>query len=132
MTLEAKILRDDSLRRTSEGYEIAVHLAWYRSLPLSCLESAAIEVAATRFTPEQVRVLHNGKALSFQELEPLVDEWWFVQDPLTLQILTETTLEAGSRTTLSVDLATRVPYIVIGPNMALVQRSAVSREVTVR
>jgi hypothetical protein len=48
MTLEANVLRDDAVRATPDGYEVDVHLAWYRSLPLSCVENVAVTVAVAR------------------------------------------------------------------------------------
>ena len=35
MTFATTMLDDDGLRASSDGFEVDVHLSWYRSLPLS-------------------------------------------------------------------------------------------------
>jgi hypothetical protein len=132
MTLEANVIRDDAIRSTPEGYEVDIHIAWYRSLPMSCIENVDITFNGQRYAKEQLKVLHGDKKLQFEELAELTDEWWFVLDPITLLIEADKTVETGSTAKLAVSLATRIPYIIIGPNMPLVQRTDVAKEVTIQ
>ena len=46
MTLEAQVLGDKAVRAADGGYEVDLHLAWYRSLPLSCLCALAVGCGA--------------------------------------------------------------------------------------
>lgn len=132
MTLEASVLRDDAVRRTPEGYEVAVHLAWYRSLPLSCVEDLGVTVAGRKASREDIRVLRDGRSLRLDDLADLVDEEWFVQDPLTVVVPDKSPVAQGSEAEVEVTMATRVPYILIGPQKALVKPTHVARKVVVR
>lgn len=132
MTLEANILRADSVRTTAQGYEIDVGLAWYRSLPLSCVENISIKIGGKDIAGADLRINYEGRELTLEELGELVDDWWFIQDPLTIQVADPAPLEKGSAVEVQVELATRIPYIIIGPEMALVQRTKADLEVTVQ
>ena len=132
MTLEANVIRDDAVSRTSEGYDVAVHIAWYRSLPLFCIESITITLGDKSFTSEDVKLKWEGELLPFSALADRTEDWWFVQDALTFQVPDASPVNAGEKTKLAVSLATRIPYIIIGPNFPLVQRTDVEKEVTVQ
>jgi hypothetical protein len=132
MTLEANVLHDNAVRATPDGYEVDVHLAWYRSLPLSCVEDVSVTVAGQAAAPDQVRLRYDGRELALGDLAGLVDDWWFVQDPLTVVVPDAAPQAAGTECDVSVSLATRIPYIIIGPTMALVQRTEVARKVVVQ
>jgi hypothetical protein len=132
MTLEASVLRPDAVRATATGYEVDVHLPWYRSLPLSCLEDVTVTVDGETVVGEALTLRATGRDLRLVELADLVDEQWFVQDPLTLLVPVSGPRAAGDTADIRVALATRIPYIVIGPATALVQRTEVERKVVVR
>jgi hypothetical protein len=132
MTLEANVLRDDAVRATPNGYEVDVHLAWYRSLPLSCVENVEVTLAGRTVPREDVRVRYGGRELTLDDLTGLVDDWWFVQDPLTVVVPDEAPRDPGTESDVVVELATRIPYIIIGPDMALVQRTKAERKVVIR
>jgi len=132
MTLEATVLGKDAVRATPEGYEVDVHLAWYRSLPLSCVEDVAINIDGRDVPREQLRVLVGGGELTLDQLADKVDDWWFVQDPLTVRVPDAKPKTAGSEADVSVHLATRIPYIIIGPDRALVQHTRVSNKVVIQ
>ena len=132
MTLEASVLQDTSLRRSSKGYEVDVHLAWYRSLPLSCIENISVSVDGQPVDRDQLRVLRNGEAITIDQLADRIDEEWFVQDPLTIEVPSDSPLPKGAESEVEVNLATRIPYIIIGPNVALTQKANVKRKVVVQ
>jgi Domain of unknown function (DUF6379) len=132
MTLEANVLRDDAVRATPGGYEVDVHLAWYRSLPLSCVENVSVTLAGRTVPREDVRVRYGGRELTLDDLTGMVDDWWFVQDPLTVVVPDEAPREPGTESEVVVELATRIPYIIIGPEMALVQRTKAERKVVIQ
>ena len=132
MTLEATVLGDDAVRRTDEGYEVDLHLAWYRSLPLSCVEDIRVSVAGKTATRDALRVLRDGRKLTLDELADRVDEEWFVQDALTVLVPVESPLESGSEALVDVMTATRVPYILVGPDTALTKPTRVVRKVVIQ
>ena len=132
MTLEANVLREDAIRQISSGYEVDVHIAWYRSLPLSCVEDIALTVGDKTYSKEQVEVVVEGNPIKLSDLASMTDKWWFVQDALTVLLKDDNPVSKGDTTRLSVSLATRIPYIIIGPNFPLVQRTDVTKEVTVQ
>jgi F420-dependent methylenetetrahydromethanopterin dehydrogenase len=132
MTLEASVLRPDAVRATAAGYEVDVRLPWYRSLPLSCLEDVTVTVDGTVAARADVTLRHEGRELHPDDLADLVDEQWFVQDPLTVLVPDPAPATAGAEADVSVHVAVRIPYIIIGPGTALVQRTEVERKVVVR
>lgn len=132
MTLEASVLKDDAVRATDTGYEVDVHLAWYRSLPLSCVEDVTVSVGGRTVPRDDVRVRHGDALVGLDDLAGMADELWFVQDPIVVALPDPAPAAPGTVTEVDVHLATRIPYIVIGPGMALVQRTHVTREVVVR
>ena len=109
-----------------------LHLAWYRSLPLSCVEDISITLAGRTASGDALRVLRGGRALTLTALADMVDEEWFVQDPLTVFVPDPSPLAKGTETEVQVTLATRIPYIIIGPEKALVQRTRVGRSVVIQ
>lgn len=132
MTLEASVLGDDAVRSTSTGYEVDIHLAWYRSLPLSCLEDISVTVAGQAASRDDIRVLREGREWTLDDLAGAVDDEWFVQDALTVAVPNSSPLERGSEVDVEVTVATRIPYIIIGPDKALVKPTRVSRKVVVQ
>jgi Domain of unknown function (DUF6379) len=132
MTLEASVLDDDAVRATRAGYEVDVHLAWYRSLPLSCVEDISITIAGRTIARDDIRVLRAGRQWALDELANLVDEEWFVQDALTFVLPDASPKKPGSEIDVLLTLATRIPYIIIGPGKALVKPTRVQRKVVVQ
>lgn len=132
MTLEAQVLGDTAVRAASNGYEVDLHLAWYRSLPLSCLEGIDLRIGDETLERGALRVRVEGRDLALDDLPELDDQWWFVQDALTVVAPTQQKGEAGDEVDVDVILATRIPYIIIGPDTALVQRTHVSKKVVVQ
>ncbi|GAB7004820.1 hypothetical protein JCM18899A_22930 [Nocardioides sp. AN3] len=132
MTLEAQVLGDTAVRAADGGYEVDLHLAWYRSLPLSCLEGIDLTIDDVTSERSALRVDVGGLELGLDDLPGLDDEWWFVQDALTVRVPSERPQPAGTEIDVDVVLATRVPYIIIGPDMALVQRTHVVKKVVVQ
>jgi len=132
MTLEAQVLGDKAVRTSDRGYEVDLHLAWYRSLPLSCLEGIDLVIDSVPVQREALRVKVDQNELSLDELADREDDWWFVQDALTVVVPAEDARTRGDQVDVDVILATRIPYIIIGPDTALVQRTHVAKKVVVQ
>ena len=97
MTLEAQVLGDTAVRAADDGYEVDLHLAWYRSLPFSCLEGIDLAIDDVPAQREQLRVKVDGRELGLDDLPELDDEWWFVQDALTVLVPSERPAAPGAR-----------------------------------
>jgi hypothetical protein len=132
VTLEAQVLGDKAVRAADGGYEVDLHLAWYRSLPLSCLEGIDLTINNETATRESLKVAVGDQQLGLDDLPELDDEWWFVQDALTVHVPSAAAAAQGEQVDVDVTLATRVPYIIIGPDTALVQRTHVVKKVVVQ
>ena len=132
MTLEAQVLGDAAVRAADGGYEVDLHLAWYRSLPLSCLEGIDLSIDDVPAERAALKVRVDGRELGLDDLPELDDEWWFVQDALTVVVPADRPRVQGDEVDVDVTLATRIPYIIIGPDTALVQRTHVVKKVVVQ
>jgi hypothetical protein len=132
VTLEAQVLGDTAVRAAAGGYEVDLHLAWYRSLPLSCLEGIDLTIDDVAAEREALRVRVGDRELGLDELPELDDQWWFVQDALTVVVPADEPRAGGAEVDVDVILATRIPYIIIGPDTALVQRTHVQKVVVVQ
>jgi hypothetical protein len=132
VTLEAQVLGDKAVRAADGGYEVDLHLAWYRSLPLSCLEGIDLTIDDVTSERSALRVDVDGRSLGLDDLPALDDEWWFVQDALTVHVPSDRPRPQGAQIDVDVVLATRIPYIIIAPDTALVQRTHVVKKVVVQ
>ena len=132
MTISENILVEDSLRALSTGFEVQVLLNWYRSLPLSCVQTLELTVDGQPVPRAQVRFLINGRERSLDELNDLVDEDWYVQDKATLRVQRSLAVKPGESHDVALKLGSRIPYIVTGPSSALEQVSTLQRQMVAR
>jgi hypothetical protein len=117
--MAVKLVEDNSLRATEDGYELAIRLTWYRSLPLSCIERVQLTLDGQPVAPAAVRFGINGHEYRLDELPGLADEFWFVLDPAVLRVHDPDKVARGERHTVEAEVAFRAPYIVIGPGKFL-------------
>ncbi len=132
MTLEASVLADTSLHQVDQGYQVDIYLPWYRSLTLSAVEKVIITIDGKTLMDHQLQFLVDGSPISFEQIQARYDDEWFVQDPIRVIVSSENTKSKGATAQLDIMIMVRVPYIIIGPNMALPQVAKVSKEVTVQ
>ena len=118
MSLAASMVDDDALRAADDGFELDVHLNWYRSLPLSSLDTVEVTVNGEAIERNEITFVVNGGEHSLDELTELWDEMWFVLDPATLRV-SRPLVRTGEQADVSVRLGNRIPYILIGPNQPL-------------
>lgn len=112
------MLDDDALRATPEGFELAVHLSWYRSLPLSSVEQVELDVSGERVAREEIAFALNGNEYALDELAHCWEETWFVLDAAMLRVA-RPLVRPGEEAEVRVRLVNRIPYILIGPDTAL-------------
>ena len=118
MSLAASMLDDDALRAANDGFELDVHLNWYRSLPLSSLETLELTVNGERIPRDEITLSVNGNDYALDELADRWEEMWFVLDPATLRVA-RPLVRPGDSAEVSITLGNRVPYLLIGPDRAL-------------
>jgi hypothetical protein len=132
MTISENILVEDSLRASPTGFEVQVLLNWYRSLPLSCVQTLELTVNGQAVPRAQIRFVINGRDRSLDELHDLVDEDWYIQDKATLRVRRSPAVKPGEPLDVALKLGSRIPYIVTGPSSALEQLSSLQRQMVAR
>jgi hypothetical protein len=117
LTLVANILDSDALRAVDGGFELDIHLNWYRSLPLSSVKTVELTVNGEAIPREEIAFVVNGNAYALDDLRERWDEMWFILDPATLRVR-RPLVRAGVGAEVSLRLGNRIPYILVGPNSA--------------
>jgi hypothetical protein len=127
MTMTEGTLRPDGLSARDGRLAVAVHLPWYRSLPVSCLEAVDVRVAGA---PVTVRAIAVGGFAGTVDDAGHSDAWWDLRDPL--DVVLDSPAQPGDGVSVEIDVAVRIPYMQQAPGVPLVQRAAVRTEATVR
>ncbi|MGY1651107.1 C-glycoside deglycosidase beta subunit domain-containing protein [Geodermatophilus sp. SYSU D01119] len=118
MTMTEGTLRPGALTVRDGRLALAVRLPWYRSLPLSCLES--IEVAVDG-GPAEVRSVGTGDFSGPPAGLPAATGQWDLRDALEVSL--EVPGTPGAVHAVEVSLAVRIPYIQVAPGVPLVQHA---------
>ena len=127
MTMTEGMLRPDALTARDGRLVLAVHLPWYRSLPLSCLESVEVTVDGGAAPVRSVHV--PGFSGSVDEAAAS-DATWDLRDALDVWL--DSAGRPGEPRTVEVSVAVRIPYLQVAPGVALVQRAVARTEGTPR
>jgi hypothetical protein len=127
MTLTEGTVRADALSEDDGRLRLAVHLPWYRSLPVSCLESLDVTVDATPVGVRSVRLPGFDGAISDAADS---DAWWDLREPLLVSL--DAPARSGDVLRLEVGVGVRIPYIQQAPGVPLVQHTIFRRAGTVR
>ena len=127
MTMAEGMIRPGALAARDGRTVLAVRLPWYRSLPLSCLESVAVTVDGAPVPVESVAVQGFAGPITSAAHS---DSTWDLRDPLDVTL--DARAHSGTVVVLAVDLAVRIPYIQQAPGVPLVQRAVVRTEAIVQ
>jgi hypothetical protein len=127
MTMTEGTVRPDALSVADGRLWVAVHLPWYRSLPISCLEALEVRVDGT---PAAVLAIAVGGFSGTVRDAASSEAWWDLRDALHVSL--DAPARPGEARTVEVDVAVRIPYMQQAPGVPLVQRAAVRTEATVR
>jgi hypothetical protein len=120
-------VRPDALSARDGRLRVAVHLPWYRSLPVSCLESLDVHVDGA---PVAVLAVAVGGFSGTVADAAVSEDWWDLRDAADVSL--DAPGSPGDEVTVEVDVAVRIPYMQLAPGVALVQRAAVRTEAIVR
>jgi hypothetical protein len=131
MSLASTLFDVDALRAAEDGFELDIHLNWYRSLPLSSVKTLELTVDGEAVDRADIAFALNGNEYSLDELQQRWDELWYVLDPATLRV-SRPLVRKGHEADVSLRLGSRIPYIVTGPDHALEVVSERSAKVVAR
>lgn len=111
--LPEKIIEEGSLHLTGSTVRVNVRIPWYRSLPLSCVESAELTLDGQPVPTESLLWTVNGHTRTIGELAQRWEELWHVLDSATLtgELPQHSTSETHE---VSVRLGIRIPYLPQG------------------
>ena len=122
MTMSEGMVRKDALSVRDGRLALALHLPWYRSLPISCLESVEVSVDGAPTSVTSVRVPGFSGTVADAARS---DADWDLRDALDVSLDREG--RPGTHA-LEVTLAVRIPYLQTAPGVALVQRATARAE----
>ncbi|MDN4476083.1 DUF6379 domain-containing protein [Demequina sp. SYSU T00192] len=89
---------------------------WYRSLPVSCLAGLDVTLDGEPVAADAVTVEIDGVERTLAECDAAVDDVWFIQDPATVRVKGAT---PADQVRIGVHMNSRIPYIMVGPEVAL-------------
>ena len=118
MSLAASILGEDALRAVDGGFELDVHLNWYRSLPLSSVATLELSVDGETVPRGEIAFVLNGSEHALDELAGRWEETWFVLDPATLRVR-RPLVRRGEAVEIRIRLGSRIPYLLLAPGTPL-------------
>ena len=127
MTMTEGTVRPDALSAVDGRLRLQVHLPWYRSLPVSCLEALEVRVDGA---PAPVLAVAVGSFSGTVADAASAEAWWDLRDAVDVSL--DAPARPGDAVTVEVDVAIRIPYMQQAPGVPLVQRAAVRTEATVR
>ena len=125
MTMAEGVIRANALSVRDGRLTIAVHLPWYRSLPISCVESVDVTVDGRQAAVRSIQV--PGFTGSVEDAGESAATW-DLRDALDVSL--DAPANPGAHQ-LQVAVAVRIPYIQQAPGVPLVQRTTVHTEGTV-
>jgi hypothetical protein len=126
MTMTEGMIRPDALTARNGRLAVAVHLPWYRSLPISCIESVDVAVDGV---PIAIRSIAVPGFTGRIDEAGRSDAVWDLRDALDVTL--DAPARPGTIVPIEVAVAVRIPYIQQAPGVPLVQRGVVRTEATV-
>lgn len=115
--LDKDVVRPDGLKAAGDKLELQLRSHWYRSLPLSSLAVIDVAIDGEPVDAGQLTIRYEGKRYAFSDLPQQSDEWWYITDPITIEI-PHAGADKGAEHRVHVDLGLSIPYIIVGPPQA--------------
>ena len=105
-----RVISEEGLNISQQGFDLDIRLPWYRSLPLSTINIGELKVDGKLIAPDAIRFELNGKSYALDELGHHPEEWWFVLDSAHLRV-SGTEIHPGVEHEVSVGVGIKPPYI---------------------
>jgi Domain of unknown function (DUF6379) len=105
-----RVIGEEGLCATPGGLRLAMRLPWYRSLPFSTVEIAALAIDDTPVDLADARVEYEGQSWTLAEMAEQTDAFWFVRDSAFL-LLPGQSAAPGSEHSVSLTVMVNPPYI---------------------
>lgn len=109
-TASSRVISDNGLSATSDGFRIDIRLPWYRSLPVSTVEVGAVAIDGNAVDLSTVTFELEGQRVSLAAMADMTDKVWYVLDSAFLNVPSVPAIE-GSTHEVSVTLNLYPPYI---------------------
>lgn len=104
------VIADEGLSVSDAGLHLAVRLPWYRSLPLSTVEIAALQIDGDDIDLSSATFELDGQLFALREIADATGTFWYVLDSAFLTIPEfETRVGAEHRVALTINIFP--PYI---------------------
>lgn len=104
-----RVIGESGLTVAPGRARVEIRLPWYRSLPLSTVSIAGLEVDGQPVALDEVQFDLGSRALPVTQLEELTDEFWYVLDSAYLSFPAE--VAQGSTHEVGVTVSVFPPYI---------------------
>lgn len=127
-----RLICDDSLDATLDGFRVKIRVNWYRGVALSCVEKVEVSIDGRPVATENMTIRLNGADHSFTELSELIDEFWFVADPAVVTVHEPGLVLLGKQHDVEVLLSIRLPYIIVGERDLLVSTDRCKKTLTAK
>lgn len=111
------VIGREPLQADSAGIRVPLRLPWYRSLPLSSIESLELSIDGRPVARDRIRIEANGELLTLDDMAQRSDEFWFVQDTAYAWVPSEAPV--GPTVAVAAEATVRIPYIMIGADQPL-------------
>ncbi len=105
-----RVIGEEGLSAGADGVRLAMRLPWYRSLPFSTTEVAALTIDGQQIDLAEARVEYDGESWPLARQGERVDTFWFVRDSAFLH-LPSCTLEKDGEHVVSLTVNVSPPYI---------------------
>ena len=105
-----RVIGEEGLGASGGGARLAMRLPWYRSLPFSTVEVAALSLDGEAVDLATARIEYDGQSWPLAANGEQVDSFWFVRDSAFL-VLPGHDLAPGSAHQVALTLNVSPPYI---------------------
>lgn len=105
-----RIIGEEGLSAGADGLRLAMRLPWYRSLPFSTVEVAALKIDGEQVDLSDANIEYDGNSWPLSTQGEQTNAFWFVRDSAFLH-LPGMTAPSGSEHKVELTLNVSPPYI---------------------
>lgn len=106
-----RIIEQGTLTLQDGRASVEVRLPWYRSLPAASISEVEFSIDGVAAPADSIRWTMNGATYRLEELEGVIDQWWFPTDSAVVSgdIAVD---DPSAKHDVRVALKLYIPYIV--------------------